>query len=65
VAEFRELTVSTYSDAMKQLKPGETLVATHAPGMSPTGDGHIPVTSDRSFRIQTEMGGGTIYARKD
>lgn len=65
VAEYRKLTATSYADAVEQLKPGETLVATHAPGLDPVGEGHVPVTSDRSFRIQTQMGGGTVYARKD
>lgn len=63
VAEYRELDSVTYADAMKQLNPGETLVAANvAPGKPEKGN--IPVTSDRSFRIQAEMGRNTFHARK-
>lgn len=59
---FRKLTASSYQEAKAQLKPGEKLVATHAPGNNPVGVGHVPVTSDRSYRVQTEKGHGDVYA---
>ena len=63
VAEYRELTATSYDDAVKQLQPGETLVAANVAAGKPE-RGNIPVTSDRSFRVQTEMGRNTIHARK-
>jgi len=62
MAEYRELTAATYTDAMKQLNPGETLVAANITAGKPE-RGNIPVTSDKSFRVLTE-GRATIHARK-
>jgi hypothetical protein len=63
--KFRKLTANSFDDALAQLKSGEKLVATNAAGSDPVGEGHVPVTSDRSFRIQTEMGHGDVYAVSD
>lgn len=65
MAGYRKLTAANFEEAKAQLKPGEQLVATHAPGDDPVGVGHVPVTSDKSYRVQTEMGHGDVYARSE
>lgn len=62
---FRKLTASSYDEAKAQLKPGETLVVTNGRNKRPAGEGHVPITSERSYRIQTEVGHGDVYARSE
>lgn len=63
MAEYRDLTAKTYEEAVEQLQPGETLVAANvAPGQPQRGN--IPVTSDKSFRVQTGAGKNTVHARR-
>jgi len=66
VAEYRKLEAASYDEAKAQLQPGEKLVVSGPNNDGPPEQGHIPVTSDRSFRISTENGNppGEPYARK-
>jgi hypothetical protein len=65
MASFRKLTAKSYDEAVKQLKPGEELVVS-GPNTDDPQHGHVPVTSDRSFRVMTSNGKprGVPHARK-
>lgn len=62
---FRKLTADSYEKAKAQLKPGEELVVTNGLNKRPAGEGHVPITSEQSYRIQTEVGHGDVYAASE
>lgn len=66
MAEYRKLDASSYNEAESQLQPGEELVVSGPTGDGQPQNGHVPVTSDKSFRVMTGNGNpsGTPYARK-
>lgn len=66
MAIYRELNASSYSEASKQLQPGEELVVSGPTGDGQPQNGHVPITSERSFNVMTGSGNphGKPYARK-
>jgi hypothetical protein len=65
-AEYRRLDVGSYDEAVDELQEGEELVVSGPTGDGQPKNGHVPVTSDRSYRIQTGPGNphGEPHARK-
>jgi len=65
-AEYRKIEAGSYDEAVEQLQPGEQLVVSGPNSDDEPEKGHVPVTSDRSFRIMTQNGSppGEPFARK-
>lgn len=66
MAEYRKIDADSYNEAVSQLQPGEELVVTGPTGDGQPKNGHVPVTSERSFEVMTGNGNphGTPHARK-
>jgi hypothetical protein len=65
-AEYRKLDATSYEEAKAQLQPGEELVVTGPTGDGQPKNGHVPITSERSYNVMTGNGNrhGEPHARK-
>jgi hypothetical protein len=65
VADYRKLDAGSYDEAKAQLQPGEELVVSGPTGDGQPKNGHVPVTSERSYDVMTGNGNphGEPHAR--